>query len=100
MDETFPLILRGICRGLHLAGYFTAFGTIFLPAVLLRENDVRGLRRMAWAGFSLALLAGIGWFVLQTADFASADNLADTLSATPSVMFDTRFGTLLSGRLA
>ncbi len=98
MDEVF-LVLRGICRGLHLAGYFCAFGAMFLPAALLRGVTVRGLKPLTWAGFGLALLAGVAWFLLQTAYFASAQDFADVVAAAPIVALDTRFGSLLLGRL-
>lgn len=100
MNEASLLVLRGACRGLHLAGYFTSFGAMFLPAALLRGIPVRGLKPLAWAGFAVALLAGVAWFLLQTADFASAQRFADVISATPLVLEDTRFGSLLLGRLA
>ena len=100
MDETTQLVLRGICRGLHLAGYFTAFGAMFLAVALLRGVVARGLKRVVWAGFALAFLAGTAWFLLQTAYFASAQDFADVFAALPLVAQDTRFGGLLLGRLA
>jgi putative copper resistance protein D len=100
MDDTSLLILRGVCRGLHLAGYFAAFGTMYLSAVLLHGEAVPGLKRLAWAGLGLALLTGAGWFLLQTAYFASAQNFTDIMAAAPTVAQDTRFGGLLLGRLA
>jgi len=100
MDDAIWLVLRGVCRGLHLAGYFCAFGAMFLPAALLRGEAVRGLKPLAWGGFGLALLAGTAWFLLQTAYFASAQSLADIVAAAPLVAMDTRFGGLLLGRLA
>ncbi|HYP62535.1 MAG TPA: hypothetical protein VEQ16_01535, partial [Acidocella sp.] len=86
MDETAQLALRGIFRGLHLAGYFTAFGAMFLPAAPLRAGTVPGLKYLAWAGLGLALIAGGAWFWLQTAYFASAQNVADVVAAAPSVL--------------
>lgn len=100
MDDTTLLVLRGVCRGLHLAGYFASFGTMFLSAALLRDVAVGGLKKMAWAAFGLALLAGTGWFLLQTAYFASAQSFADIVAAAPIVAQDTRFGGLLLARLA
>jgi len=99
MYEVF-LVLRGICRGLHLAGYFCSFGAMFLPVALLRGETVRELKPVAWAGFGVALLAGVAWFLLQTAYFASAQNFVDVMAAAPIVALDTRFGSLLLGRLA
>jgi len=100
MDSPVWLVLRGLCRGLHLAGYFSAFGTMFLAATLFRGKRVQGLRRLAWAGFVLALIAGAGWFLLQTAYFATAQSWADIVNAIPTVAEYTRFGALLLGRMA
>jgi putative copper resistance protein D len=100
LDDASLLMLRGACRGLHLAGYFTAFGAIFLPAALLRKETVQELKSLVWTGFSLALLAGAAWFLLQTAYFASAQSFTDVMAAIPLVALDTRFGGLLLGRLA
>jgi putative copper resistance protein D len=97
MDEA---LLRGACRGLHLAGYFSAFGAMFLPAALLRGTVIRGMKALTWAGFALALLAGAAWFLLQTAYFASAQSFADVIAAAPVVAQETRFGSLLLARLA
>lgn len=100
MDDSSLLVLRGACRGLHLAGYFTAFGAMFLPAALLRGENVQGLKLLAWAAFLLASLAGAAWFLLQTVYFASAQSFADVTAAIPLVALDTRFGGLFLGRLA
>ncbi len=99
MDGPAWLVLRGLCRGLHLAGYFSAFGTMFLAATLLRGKRVQGLRRVAWSSFALALIAGAGWFLLQTAYFATAQSWADIVNAIPTVAEYTRFGALLLGRM-
>ncbi len=100
MDGTAQLALRGISRGLHLAGYFAAFGTMFLQAAFLRGGELRGVKLLAWAGCGVALLAGCAWFALQTAYFVSAQNFAGLISATPAVLQYTRFGALLPGRMA
>ena len=73
---------------------------MFLPAALLRREAVQGLKPLAWAGFGLALLAGGAWLLLQTADFTSAQRFTDVITAIPIVLQDTRFGSLLLGRLA
>jgi putative copper resistance protein D len=100
MDGPAWLVLRGLCRGLHLAGYFSASGTMVLAATLLRGERVPGLKPLAWGGFVLTLGAGAGWFLLQTAYFASAQGWADIVNAIPIVVQDTRFGALLLGRVA
>ena len=100
MDSPAWVVLRGLVRGLHMAGFFTTFGTMFLAATLLRGRDVPGLRRLAWAGGAVALVAGAAWFLLQTADFAAAQSWADIVNAVPIVVEYTRFGALLLGRMA
>ena len=45
-------------------------------------------------------LRALGWFLLQTADFSSAQNFGDVLAAIPIVAQDTRFGGVLLGRCA
>ncbi len=93
-------LLLGGFRGLHIAGSFCVFGTIFLSATLLARQNPPGLRLLAWAGFGVALLAGLGWFLLQTADFANAQSFWDVLAAIPIVAEETRFGAVLLGRCA
>ena len=98
MDSPVWMLIRGLCRGLHLAGYFGAFGTALFGAVLA-QGQVKGLRRLAWAGFAVALIGGAGWFWLQSADFASAGDPATVLSALPLVAGYTRFGWLTLARM-
>jgi len=100
MDSLAWMLLRGAFRGASVAGAFCGFGTMFLAATLLRRHDLRGLRAIAWVSLSLALGAGLGWFLLQTADFASAQSLSDVIGAIPIVAQDTRFGNLLLARSA
>lgn len=100
MHGTMLSVLLGGARGLHIAGAFCVFGTLFLSATLLAGQNPPGLKRLAWASLGLALVAGIGWFLLQTADFASAQNFAAVLTAIPIVAQDTRFGAVLLGRCA
>jgi putative copper resistance protein D len=73
---------------------------MFLAGTLLRHHRLPGLKTMVWMSLGLALLAGFGWFLLQTADFANARNFGDIAAAIPIVAQDTRFGTLLIGRCA
>ncbi len=98
MDGPAWMVLRGLCRGLHLAGYFCAFGTALFGAVLA-QGQVKALRRLAWAGFVVALLGGAGWFWLQSADFAGAEDPATVLAALPLVAGYTRFGWLTLARM-
>ena len=97
MDSSVWMVLRGLSRGLHLAGYFAAFGAALFGAVIM---PVPGLRRLAWCGFAVALAAGLVWFWLQTADFASTSSPSAVLAALPLVVGYTRFGWLTLARLA
>jgi putative copper resistance protein D len=90
--------LRGVCRGLEMAGSFGVAGTLFLAATLLRGALPPAVRRVAWASLAMALVAGTGWFFAQTVDFAGAENWQQTMAALPVVAADTRFGCLLIGR--
>jgi copper resistance protein D len=100
MNGPVLILLLGGFRGLHIAGSFCAFGTMFLSATLLTGKNPPGVKRLAWACLGLAFLAGVGWFFLQTTDFASAQNFGDVLAAIPIVTQDTRFGGVLLGRCA
>ncbi len=94
-------VMRGVARGLHMAGCFSLFGTCFLAAVLLPVGSLRRrLRGVAWGSFAVLLVAGVIWFALQTADMAGAEDVADMLSAAPVVAGATRFGELLIARSA
>jgi putative copper resistance protein D len=100
MDGPAWILLRALARGLNIAGSFTNFGTMFLAAALCSPPFPTGLKKLAWASLAVALLSGAVWFLLQTGDFASAQNLHDVLFAIPIVAGDTRFGAILLGRAA
>jgi putative copper resistance protein D len=100
MDTPTFTLLRALARGLHMVGSFGLYGTIFMAATLLRGHPLPALKPLAWTSLTLALLAAAAWFLLQTADFASATTLSDTIAALPIVAQDTRFGTLLLSRSA
>ncbi len=94
----FLVLLRAAARGLHVVGYVSAYGTFFMAGFLL--PGAAGLKRLAWGGTGLAVLAGTAWFWLQSADFAGAYDVADVVAALPIVATNTRFGFLLLGRSA
>ena len=91
-----------IARGLHMAGCFLLFGTSGLATVLLppnwRQDLQKPLRFMAWSGFAILLIAGVAWFILESASMVGAETLSDVWSALPIVASSTRFGELLIGR--
>ncbi len=75
------------------------------PAALSRLPD--GARALAAARLArlirlallAALLAGLGWLLLQAGDFADTSRLSAMLSETPAVLTGTRFGRLLALQL-
>lgn len=97
-------LLRGLARGLHIAGCFTLFGTCLIDAWLLPTAARPALRRpftiLAWGSFALLILAGATWFILQAADMSGAADIDDLFSAMPIVATQTRFGSLFIGRIA
>ncbi len=96
--------MRGLARGLHIAGGFSLFGTCLIGGFLLPAASRPALRRpfsvLAWASLALLVIAGAVWFILQTADMSGAADIADLWAAMPIVAAQTRFGSLLLGRLA
>jgi putative copper export protein/mono/diheme cytochrome c family protein len=114
-----------LLRGLHLAAMLSLLGTVgfvawMLPAALsapglpapglpapalsgpgLSAPDAlrRRLGRLGWISLLVALLAGGGWFVLQSAAIADADTLSDAFDALPVVAAHTRYGTTVMVRL-
>ena len=87
-------------RGLRSAGSFGLFGTLLLGATLLRRHRLPELKYLAWASLAVALLAGLGWFLLQAEDFSEAQTMSDFVASLPIVAWDTRFGAVLIGRCA
>jgi putative copper export protein/mono/diheme cytochrome c family protein len=97
-------MIMAMMRGLHLAATLSLLGTVgFIAWVLPAASTVpdplgRRLTRLWWISGLVALLAGAGWFALQSAAIAGADNLSDLLAALPIVAADTRYGNILSTR--
>ena len=95
-----------LVRGLHLAATLSLLGTAgflawILPAAGVTPDPLdRRLVWVWWISGSVALLAGLAWFALQSAAIAGADNLSNLLEALPVVAEHTRYGTTLMLRLA
>ena len=93
-------------RGLHLAAMLSMLGILtldvwILPAALIVPERLR--RRLVWQSAisaAVALVAGAVWFVFQAAAIAEADTISAMLTALPLVAGQTRFGMLLTVRLA
>jgi copper resistance protein D len=77
-----------------MAGSYALFGTMLLSAFFL-PGTTPPMKRLAWASLAVVLAAGIAWFLLQSADMASAGNFAQTFAALPIVVQWTQFGHLI-----
>lgn len=91
-------LVRGLARGLHLAGALSLFGVLVFRLVVAR-GPARHLSALVWASLGLALAGGLAWLVVQTANMASVSAPSAVLAALPIVLGQTRFGQLLLARL-
>ena len=92
-------IATSLLRGGHVTALVSLFGTLLFAAAVL-PAQMRGLLRRLALGSALAgLITGIAWLMMQTAAIASADNVAMTLHAVPTVALRTQFGHWLLLRL-
>lgn len=100
------VIAMAVIRGVHLGAMLSLLGTAgflawMLPAAaVVPPNLSHALTRLWWISGSVALVAGIAWFALQTAAMADTTTFTETLAALPLVGLHTRFGTILALRLA
>src|ERR1700761_5297800 len=98
--------IMALMRGLHMAAIISLLGTTgFLTWVLPGAGPPPGelrrrLVRVWWVSGLAALLAGVGWFVLQAAAIAGAEHASDLWAALPVVAEHTRYGNMLVLRLA
>jgi putative copper export protein/mono/diheme cytochrome c family protein len=96
--DRFTLIMAGI-RGIQLAALLSLFGTLVFATVLAPAAVQGRLTRLTRISGLVALAAAAVWLTLEAAAIAGAGSVADTLSALPVVVTDTRFGQLLVVRL-
>jgi len=77
-----------------------------MPPIARRlEANARGLierryRAIVYWSLVAACLVGLAWLVLEAHVMAETHGLGETLSALPTVLFDTRFGQILALQLA
>ncbi|MEA2737466.1 MAG: hypothetical protein QOH05_773, partial [Acetobacteraceae bacterium] len=94
-----------LVRGLHLAATLSLLGTAGFVAWMLPAAGIvpdlarRGLIRLWWISGLVALMAGLGWFTVQSAMIAGAGSWSDLAAALPVVAGHTRFGNILMVRL-
>lgn len=84
MPDSVPLLARGLHTGavIALAGAWF-FHAAIAPVRLGRCHD---------AAFAVAIITGIAWLLLQTAAFAGATTVGETLAALADVAAGTQFG--------
>ena len=103
---TSVVTLVTMLRAVHVAATLSLLGTAgfiawILPAASMVPDPLRRrLTRLGWISGSIALLAGIAWFMLEAGVIADADTPTALLAALPLVAAHTRFGTVLVIRLA
>ena len=83
--------VRGLRRGFG-AALFALTIARDVDSRLLMERQVRKIMSMSLAG---ALVVGYAWLLLETHAVAGTTDLAQTVTAIPTVLFDTRFGQIL-----
>lgn len=100
-----------LVRGLSVAGLLSVFGALLLraflaPPVLARmpPRDAasfgRRWSRLFWSSWATAMLATLGWLLLEAGSMADAGSLSDATAATPTVAMSTSFGHVVLLRLA
>jgi putative copper export protein len=98
--------VMALLRGLHLAATLSLLGTAgfvawILPAASSTLPSLRRrLNRLCRASGVIAMLAGIGWLVLETAAMASAATPSEVVQALPLVALQTHYGKVMLARLA
>ena len=101
--------MLALLRGLAVAALLSVFGSLLFraalaPPVLARMAvDEAAMFQRRWrvlfrSSGAAAILAALGWLVLQAASIADAPNLLAGASAVPAVLADTRFGHLLAAQ--
>jgi len=92
------VVARSLFVACALSGFGAALFALTMPIArdvdsrLLIERQVRKIMSMSLAG---ALVVGYAWLLLETHAVAGTTDLAQTVTAIPTVLFDTRFGQIL-----
>jgi putative copper export protein/mono/diheme cytochrome c family protein len=99
-----------LVRSLWVAALLSAFGSLVFRLVvaprsarrMAREEAARverGLDRLTLGSLVAALAGACAWLVLLAGNMASADTLAQSLQAVPTVLTQTSFGHIISGQI-
>jgi putative copper export protein len=94
------VVVRGLFVACALSGFGAALFALTMP--IARDVDSRlhaSIERQVGKIMSLslagALVGGYAWLLLETHAVAGTTDLAQTVTAIPTVLFDTRFGQIL-----
>ena len=98
--------MLALVRGLSVAALLSVFGSLFFrttlaPPVLARMEvaEAAAFQRrwhgLFWSSWAFAVLATLGWLLLQAAAMANAPNILAGAAAVPTVLADTQFGHLV-----
>lgn len=96
-------LLLLLARGTFVAALFSAFGgSLFIQVVapqglkLAGAGDAASIEerclRLVRVSLAAALVALLGWLVLETSDMSDAANATDVAAAIPAVLLETSFG--------
>ena len=99
-------LMLALARGLSVAALLSVFGallfrTALAPPVLVRMEAgeaaifQRRWRGLFWSSWAIAVLAALGWLLLQAASMADASSILAGAAAVPTVLADTQFGHLV-----
>jgi copper resistance protein D len=95
------VIARGLFVACALSGFGAALFALTMPIARhvdarLHASIERQVRKIISLSLAAALVVGYAWLPLETHAVASTTNLAQTVTAIPTVLFDTRFGQVLA----
>ena len=97
-------MLLVVARSLFVACALSGFGAALLALTMPIARDVdsrlhasmeRQVRKIMSMSLAGALVVGYAWLLLETHAVAGTTDLAQTVTAIPTVLFDTRFGQFL-----
>jgi hypothetical protein len=95
------VIARGLFVACALSGFGAALFALTMPIARhvdarLHASIERQVRKIISLSLAAAMVVGYAWLLRETHAVASTTNLAQTVTAIPTVLFDTRFGQILA----
>jgi len=89
-----------LLRGLHVAAMISAAGALLFRVAVMRGATLGAWTPIARASLVLAFVSGLRWLLWVTHTMAGTSGAMDTIASLPVVMQQTRFGNLMTARLA